>query len=77
MFHHASTTLFTPRHAMKKCLQVVVGVGDPNPLVASAGIATLETAGIEVSIMDGPERDACYAINEEFMERMKAQALAS
>jgi pyrimidine deaminase RibD-like protein len=29
-------------------MQVVVGVGDPNPLVASEGIKTLETAGIEV-----------------------------
>ena len=28
--------------------QVVIGVGDPNPLVASEGIATLEKAGIEV-----------------------------
>ena len=25
-----------------------MGVGDPNPLVASEGIATLESAGIEV-----------------------------
>ncbi|KXZ43277.1 hypothetical protein GPECTOR_96g743 [Gonium pectorale] len=54
--------------------QVVVGVGDPNPLVASEGIATLERAGIQVVIMDGPERDACYEINKEFMERMQAEA---
>lgn len=31
-----------------RCLQVVVGVGDPNPLVAAEGIATLEKAGIQV-----------------------------
>ncbi len=24
--------------------------------------------------MDGPERDACYEINQEFMARMKAEA---
>ena len=110
--------------------------GDPNPLVASEGIATLEKAGIEVgcrdeqlgkslsllqhlepcdgqtiiccilsdnsccissictklpckapvrlcgvllllsqvSIMDGPESDACYEINAEFMARMKAES---
>ena len=57
--------------------QVVVGVGDPNPLVASEGIATLRKAGIEVAIMDGAERDACYSVNVEFMERMKAEALAA
>jgi pyrimidine deaminase RibD-like protein len=58
-------------------LQVVVGVGDPNPQVAAAGIATLEKAGIEVCLMDGEERQACYDINKEFMERMIAEAAAS
>ena len=29
-------------------IQVVIGVGDPNPLVAAQGIAILEDAGIEV-----------------------------
>jgi pyrimidine deaminase RibD-like protein len=53
---------------------VVVGVGDPNPLVAAAGIATLEKAGIEVCLVDGAEQQACYEINQEFMERMVAEA---
>lgn len=57
-------------------VRVVVGVADPNPLVASEGIATLERAGIEVTIMDGPEAEACYEINADFMERMKQQAAA-
>lgn len=57
--------------------RVVVGVGDPNPLVASEGIATLETAGIEVCIMDGPERDACFDINKDFMARMVAEAAST
>lgn len=52
------------------------GVGDPNPLVAAAGLATLQKAGIEVCLMDGPENQACYDINAEFMERMRAEALA-
>lgn len=51
-----------------------MGVGDPNPLVASEGIATLERAGIEVAIMDGAEQEACYDLNKEFMERMLAAA---
>lgn len=57
--------------------QVVVGAGDPNPLVAAQGIATLQQAGIEVVLMDGEEQAACYDINQEFMERMKAQALGA
>jgi diaminohydroxyphosphoribosylaminopyrimidine deaminase/5-amino-6-(5-phosphoribosylamino)uracil reductase len=56
---------------------VVVGVVDPNPLVASAGIATLQKAGIQVSIMDGAENRACFDINAEFMERMAAEAAAA
>ena len=49
--------------------RVVVGVGDPNPLVDGGGVATLKSAGIEVDV--GCEEDACYIINEEFMSRMK------
>jgi diaminohydroxyphosphoribosylaminopyrimidine deaminase/5-amino-6-(5-phosphoribosylamino)uracil reductase len=55
-------------------LQVVVGVGDPNPLVAAAGIATLQAAGIEVALVGGEEQQACYDLNEEFMARMQQQA---
>lgn len=84
---------------------MVVGVGDPNPLVASQGLATLRQAGIEVSVlrwgsgyaaavacgftsqsgwraaaqvvmMDGPERQAAYDLNAEFMTRMEQEALA-
>lgn len=54
--------------------RVVVGVGDPNPLVAGGGLATLRDAGVEVEVMDGPEREACYEINRDFMERMVAAA---
>lgn len=57
-------------------LQVVVGVGDPNPLVAAAGIATLQSAGIEVVLVGGDEQQQCYSINEDFMTRMKQQAAA-
>ncbi|KAF6259062.1 cytidine deaminase-like protein [Scenedesmus sp. NREL 46B-D3] len=54
--------------------RVVVGCGDPNPLVAAAGIATLQSAGIEVALVGGAEQQQCYDINHEFMERMKQQA---
>jgi diaminohydroxyphosphoribosylaminopyrimidine deaminase / 5-amino-6-(5-phosphoribosylamino)uracil reductase len=56
-------------------VQVVVGVGDPNPLVGGTGIDRLQDAGI---VVDGPclEHD-CYEINSDFMERMKAAAVSS
>eukprot|EP00775_Hariotina_reticulata_P009437 gene9438-9602_t len=57
-----------------KVARVVVGVGDPNPLVAAAGIATLKRAGIQVALVGGEEEQQCYNINAEFMERMKQQA---
>ncbi|MEW5310562.1 MAG: hypothetical protein WDW38_002348 [Sanguina aurantia] len=57
--------------------RVVVGVGDPNPLVASEGIATLERAGISVTIMDGAERQECLDLNPEFMARMLEEAAAA
>jgi diaminohydroxyphosphoribosylaminopyrimidine deaminase/5-amino-6-(5-phosphoribosylamino)uracil reductase len=54
-----------------------VGVGDPNPLVAAAGIATLQAAGIEVVLVGGQEQADCFAINAEFMQRMRAAAAAA
>uniref|UniRef100_A0A383VBG7 Riboflavin biosynthesis protein PYRD, chloroplastic n=1 Tax=Tetradesmus obliquus TaxID=3088 RepID=A0A383VBG7_TETOB len=57
--------------------RVVIGCGDPNPLVAAAGIATLQAAGIEVALIGGAEQQQCYNMNQEFMERMKQQAAAS
>lgn len=54
--------------------RVVVGVVDPNPLVASEGVATLEKAGIVVSLMDGIEQTLCYEVNAEFMDRMRKEA---
>ena len=54
--------------------QVVVGAGDPNPLVAAAGIATLQSAGIEVAMMDGAENQRAKDINKEFLARMEAEA---
>ena len=52
-------------------LQVVVGVGDPNPLVGGSGVTTLTKAGIAVEYVGGQEEAECYAINADFMERMK------
>lgn len=48
--------------------RVVVGVGDPNPLVNGNGIEILKSAGIDVDI--GCETSTCFDLNKEFMERM-------
>ena len=55
-------------------MQVVVGVGDPNPLFNNAGVETLLKAGIEVAFIGGQVEQECYDINAEFMKSMKASA---
>ncbi len=48
--------------------KVVVGMVDPNPLVAGGGIARLQAAGIEVLV--GVEEAACRQLNEAFVHRI-------
>jgi diaminohydroxyphosphoribosylaminopyrimidine deaminase / 5-amino-6-(5-phosphoribosylamino)uracil reductase len=48
--------------------KVVVGMVDPNPLVAGGGIARLGAAGVEVVV--GVEAEACHQINEAFIHRI-------
>mgnify|MGYP001791635999 CR=1 FL=1 len=48
--------------------KAVVGMVDPNPLVAGGGIKRLQEAGIEVIL--GVEEEACRKLNEGFIHRI-------
>eukprot|EP00250_Pteridium_aquilinum_P012515 c20770_g1_i1 orf=493-1803(-) len=48
--------------------RVVVGMLDPNPIVAGKGVEALEKAGIEV--VTGVETPSCEALNEAYIHRM-------
>lgn len=47
---------------------VVVGMLDPNPIVAGKGVETLVKAGIQV--IAGVQEAACQALNEAYIHRM-------
>lgn len=51
--------------------RVVVGSGDPNPLVAGKGLALLEQAGIEVCT--GVLEEECRALNKEFFHYIQTK----
>ncbi|GAA6622256.1 bifunctional diaminohydroxyphosphoribosylaminopyrimidine deaminase/5-amino-6-(5-phosphoribosylamino)uracil reductase RibD [Scytonema sp. NUACC26] len=66
--HHGRTPPCSEALVAAGVSKVVVGMVDPNPLVAGGGIARLRAAGIEV--LTGVEEEACQKLNEGFVHRI-------
>ncbi|NEQ97194.1 MAG: bifunctional diaminohydroxyphosphoribosylaminopyrimidine deaminase/5-amino-6-(5-phosphoribosylamino)uracil reductase RibD [Cyanothece sp. SIO2G6] len=69
--HQGRTPPCTEALIQANVAKVVVGMVDPNPLVAGGGIARLRQAGIEVQV--GVEEAACQNLNEAFVHRIRHQ----
>jgi diaminohydroxyphosphoribosylaminopyrimidine deaminase / 5-amino-6-(5-phosphoribosylamino)uracil reductase len=67
--HHGRTPPCADAVIQAGIARVVVGMVDPNPLVAGNGIRRLEAAGIAVTV--GVEAEACQQLNEAFIHRMQ------
>jgi diaminohydroxyphosphoribosylaminopyrimidine deaminase / 5-amino-6-(5-phosphoribosylamino)uracil reductase len=67
--HHGKTPPCTTAIIQSKISKVVVGVSDPNPLMAGKGIQILRSAGIEV--VEQVQREICEQLNEIFFYYIK------
>uniref|UniRef100_A0ACD5TTG5 Uncharacterized protein n=1 Tax=Avena sativa TaxID=4498 RepID=A0ACD5TTG5_AVESA len=66
--HYGRTPPCTEALIKAKVREVVVGMTDPNPIVASKGIEKLRNAGIDVRV--GVEEALCLRLNEAYIHRM-------
>ncbi|ABG50932.1 5-amino-6-(5-phosphoribosylamino)uracil reductase / diaminohydroxyphosphoribosylaminopyrimidine deaminase [Trichodesmium erythraeum IMS101] len=66
--HYGRTPPCTDALIAAGVARVVIGMIDPNPLVAGAGVAKLQDAGIEVVV--GVLEAECRELNEAFIHRM-------
>ena len=69
--HYGKTPPCTETIIQNKIMRVVVGMRDPNPLVAGSGIKKLEDAGIEVIV--GILEEECRRLNEIFIKYITKQ----
>jgi diaminohydroxyphosphoribosylaminopyrimidine deaminase / 5-amino-6-(5-phosphoribosylamino)uracil reductase len=67
--HHGRTPPCADAVIQAGIARVVVGMVDPNPLVAGNGIRRLEAAGIAVTV--GVEAEHCQQLNEAFIHRIQ------
>ncbi|XP_009796799.1 riboflavin biosynthesis protein PYRD, chloroplastic-like [Nicotiana tabacum] len=66
--HFGRTPPCTEALINAKVKKVVVGMVDPNPIVASTGLSRLRDAGIEV--ITGVEEELCRKLNEAYIHQM-------
>ncbi|KAL9303953.1 hypothetical protein ACSQ67_021216 [Phaseolus vulgaris] len=66
--HFGRTPPCTEALIKAKVKKVVVGMVDPNPIVAFKGVERLRDAGIEVVV--GVEEELCKSLNEPYIHRM-------
>jgi pyrimidine deaminase RibD-like protein len=72
--HHGRTPPCAAALLAARVARVVVGCGDPNPLVGGGGVALLRAGGVAVDVMDGPEAQDAAGLNPEFMAAMRKAA---
>ncbi|CAK7348084.1 unnamed protein product [Dovyalis caffra] len=66
--HYGRTPPCSEAMVKAKVKKVVVGMIDPNPIVASRGVQRLRDAGIDVVV--GVEEELCKRLNEAFIHKM-------
>ncbi|KAF5183324.1 Riboflavin biosynthesis protein ribd [Thalictrum thalictroides] len=66
--HYGRTPPCTEALISAKVKRVVVGMVDPNPIVASKGVEKLRDSGIDVTV--GVEEELCKMLNEAYIHRM-------
>ncbi|KAL0464791.1 UNVERIFIED_CONTAM: Riboflavin biosynthesis protein PYRD, chloroplastic [Sesamum latifolium] len=66
--HYGRTPPCTEALIKAKVRNVVIGMVDPNPIVASTGVKKLQDAGIEVTV--GVEEEMCKSLNEAYIHHM-------
>lgn len=66
--HYGRTPPCTEALIRAKVKKVVVGMVDPNPIVASKGLDRLRDAGIDVIV--GVEEELCKKLNEDYIRQM-------
>ncbi|XP_058082868.1 riboflavin biosynthesis protein PYRD, chloroplastic [Magnolia sinica] len=66
--HYGRTPPCSEALIRAKVKHVVIGMVDPNPIVASKGVERLRESGIEVTV--GVEEELCQKLNEAYIHRM-------